>query len=154
MGHTKIQIVYYNIKARCINEKAKAYNRYGGRGITIYKSWINNSNLFYDYVSQLENYGKVGYQIDRINNDGNYEPGNLRWVNKSIQLANRNKFISNKTGYIGVYYSKRENKYRSSITVNKKRIEFGFFNSPEEANNYRNNYIIENNLMRYGFKCS
>ncbi len=78
MTGTRIYKNWANIKSRCFNSNDNDYPRYGGRGITIYPAWINDFQAFYDYVSTLENYHKPSYTLDRINNDGNYEPGNLK----------------------------------------------------------------------------
>lgn len=82
-----------NIKTRCFNANRKEWENYGGRGITMYKPWINNYELFKEWI--INNIGdrKEGYTIDRYpNNDGNYEPGNLRWADKLTQSRNRRKY--------------------------------------------------------------
>lgn len=80
-----------NIIDRCENKKYKGYSRYGGRGITICPEWRNSFLSFYTWA--INNGWKNGFQIDRINNDCNYEPSNCRFVT-SIE-NNRNK-CSNK----------------------------------------------------------
>lgn len=72
--------VYKSMKSRCYNKNNRAYKNYGERGITICKEWLNNFVDFYSW-SIDNNYSK-GLTIDRINNDGNYEPGNCRFVTK------------------------------------------------------------------------
>lgn len=71
---------------RCNNPQNKFYHRYGGRGITVCKEW-------HDYVEfaawSLSNGFDVGLSIDRINNNGNYEPCNCRWVSMKNQQNNR-----------------------------------------------------------------
>lgn len=86
---TKIYKCWDNMKNRCLNPKATGYKYWGGRGIKIYDEWINSFDKFYDYVSKLEHFGEEGYSLDRINNDGNYEPNNLRWATKYEQTHNR-----------------------------------------------------------------
>jgi len=89
MYHTKIYKVWGTMIQRCLNFKNKAYDDYGGRGIIVYKPWVKNFMVFYDYVSKLPHYGEQGYSLDRIENDGNYEPGNLRWATRVQQANNR-----------------------------------------------------------------
>ena len=93
MCHSKIHETWTNIKQRCFNPNNKAYKNYGERGITMYTAWIDDFQAFYEYVSTLEHYGEEGYTLDRENNDGNYEPGNLRWATKKEQQRNRRSNI-------------------------------------------------------------
>lgn len=80
--------VWNAIKMRCLNPNALAYPNYGGRGITVYSEWRNNFTAFYNYISMLEHFGEPGYSLDRINNDGNYEPGNIRYATYKEQALN------------------------------------------------------------------
>ena len=77
--------------ARCEDPKRKDFKYYGARGIEVYSKWHGEEGFkrFKAYVSKLENYGRKGYTLDRIDNDGDYEPGNLRWADKQTQNANR-----------------------------------------------------------------
>lgn len=89
MKSTKVYRAWQGIKQRCFNPKRKAYKNYGGRGITMYPEWVNDFQAFYDYVSKLPHFGEAGYSLDRINNDGNYEPDNVRWADRKTQSRNR-----------------------------------------------------------------
>lgn len=66
---------------RCTYSNHSAYHRYGGRGITICSEWRNDYRVFKRWA--LANNYKPGLSIDRINNDGNYEPSNCQWLTKS-----------------------------------------------------------------------
>ena len=61
---------------------------YGGRGIQVCEEW-HDPLVFFAYVMQLPRYGEPGYTLNRIDNDGNYEPGNIEWADKRTQAQNR-----------------------------------------------------------------
>jgi len=80
-SNTKLYGVWYAIKMRCLNKNNKRYSDYGGRGIKIYSSWEKNFSAFRDYIfASLGDKPSEDHSLDRIDNDGNYEPGNLRWA--------------------------------------------------------------------------
>lgn len=89
MKHTKLYSVWNTMKYRCFNENSKQFKDWGGRGITVCDEWKNDFQAFYDYVSKLPHFGEAGYSLDRINNDGNYEPNNVRWATRIEQNKNR-----------------------------------------------------------------
>jgi hypothetical protein len=66
------------MKQRCLNANCSKYQVYGGRGITICNEWLKFENFYRDMGDR-----PAGYSIDRINNDGNYEKDNCRWVSIS-----------------------------------------------------------------------
>jgi hypothetical protein len=78
--------VWANIKQRCLNKKQPKYNDYGGRGIIICKEWENSFEVFYKWC--LDNNWEKGLEIDRLDNNGNYKPGNCRFVNRSQNMNN------------------------------------------------------------------
>lgn len=78
----------YNIKSRCLNPKANAYYRYGGRGITICDRWLGKDGLK-NFSEDMGERPSPKHSVDRINNNGNYEPGNCRWATVKEQGANR-----------------------------------------------------------------
>jgi hypothetical protein len=71
---------------RCTDPKDDSFSYYGGRGISVCERWLNS------YPAFLENMGRKPspkHSLDRIDNDGNYEPGNCRWATKTQQMRNR-----------------------------------------------------------------
>ena len=88
-AHEKLYQVWFAIKKRCLDPRNKAFKNYGARGITMYSAWLNDFGAFQKYIS--ENLGprpSSRHSLDRINNDGHYEPGNLRWANDTTQARN------------------------------------------------------------------
>lgn len=81
--------VWKHIKQRCFDKNCKRYKDYGGRGITVCDRWKNSFEAFYEDVSKLPNFGKEGYTLDRIDNDGNYELLNCRWADNRTQGNNK-----------------------------------------------------------------
>ena len=84
---TKLYKTYSKIKDRCFNKNCKHYDNYGGRGITMCEEWRNNYQLFYNWA--IANGYKEGLSIDRINNNGNYEPSNCRFATSTVQNNNK-----------------------------------------------------------------
>lgn len=78
-----------NIKQRCYNSGNKSYPNYGGRGIGLAPEWMSASTFMADVVAQIGERPSEAHSFDRINNDGNYEPGNVRWATRSEQALNR-----------------------------------------------------------------
>lgn len=74
---------YHGARQRCTNPKANGYRNYGGRKIEF------RFSSFGEWFATLGPRPGPEYSVDRINNDGHYEPGNVRWATDSEQIANR-----------------------------------------------------------------
>lgn len=70
---------------RCHNPKASSYHNYGGRGIKVCQEWKDSFLKFFNHIGSRPT---PTHSIDRINNDGNYEPGNVRWATRHEQNLN------------------------------------------------------------------
>src|SRR3990167_9233467 len=88
---TRLYKIWEGMKSRCLNSNRKAYKNYGGRGITICNEWLEFIP-FRDWA--LSNGYKENLQINRINNDGNYEPSNCDFVPIKENLRNRRNTIT------------------------------------------------------------
>lgn len=84
MARTRIYKVWMGIRVRCTNPKERSYPNYGGRGIQICERWLTFENFLADMGDR-----PAGYEIDRIDNNGNYEPSNCRWVSRKVNLNNK-----------------------------------------------------------------
>ena len=78
--------VHQGMKSRCYNKRVKNYHRYGGRGVFICDEWLNDFEVFLKWAK--DNGYKKGLEIDRIDNNGNYEPYNCRFVTSEVNTRN------------------------------------------------------------------
>lgn len=88
---TRLYLIWQKMKDRCLNTNNSHYHRYGGRGIKVCDEWHNSFVPFYEWA--INNGYTEELTLDRIDNDGNYEPSNCRWVTMQEQCNNRSSNI-------------------------------------------------------------
>lgn len=82
---SRIYKIWHGIKQRCYNPNCGDSRNYGGRGIAMWPGWYTDIQAFADYVKEAPS---PKHTIDRIDNDGDYAPGNIRWGTKKQQANN------------------------------------------------------------------
>lgn len=128
LTNTKLYRIWAGIKQRCFNSNHKNYDRYKGRGITMCDAWKNDFMAFYNWA--INNGYKEGLTIERINNDGNYEPLNCRWATRQEQANNTSSnhyiifngekhTISEWSKKMGIKYKILEYRIRKGLSLEK-----------------------------------
>lgn len=145
MSHSIIYRRYRDMISRCFRKNACNYKHYGARGISVCDEWANKENGFLNFYnwSMMNGYNE-NLSIDRIDNDGNYEPSNCRWATKSVQnMSMRHK---NTSGYVGISKHSMSDRWYGRVKVDKKCHYTGMSKNIHEAAKMRNDYIISNGL--------
>lgn len=130
---------YAKMIDRCHNKNSSKYMYYGGRGIRVCERWLTS---FDNFLEDMEESFVEGYQLDRIDNDGNYEPNNCRWVSHSLNMQNRREF-KNKTNFPGVKETS-SGKFFGRVQKNKKKYKTKLYNTPEKA--YKELQLLKQSL--------
>jgi hypothetical protein len=130
-GHSRSSeyAIWRGMFTRTTKTSSESFHNYGGRGIAVCDRWRKFENFLADMGSRPSR----RHSIDRINNDGNYEPGNCRWATPSQQSRNARTPRTNRSGYRGVCWEKRCGKWMAQIRCNGKNFCLGYFDTPQRA---------------------
>ena len=130
MSRTKIYKQWAAMLDRCRKPGIlKVFHHYGGRGIKVCDHWHKFENFFADVGMPP----KDQTELDRIDNDGNYEPSNVRWANAMVQVRNQRKRRGCSSQYRGVTYWAARKKWVVGIKIGPRRRYLGIFADEEEA---------------------
>jgi hypothetical protein len=97
-----------SLRDRCCNPNNPNYKYYGGRGISVCDRWLTSFENFRD--DMLPSW-QDGLQLDRLDNNGNYEPLNCRWTTASINMKNRSCKAKIQSKYEGISWNTKRNKW-------------------------------------------
>lgn len=150
LTYSPLYSVWRAMLRRCYNPKSHGYKWYGNKGIKVCDEWNNEKNGYVNFYNwSIENgyreekmkSGKNKYTIDRIDNTKDYCPSNCRWVNYQTQLTNLPTLSTNKSGYTGISWNKRDKKWICVISIKNHSKCIGEYKTQKEAVEKRNEYI-------------
>lgn len=127
MARDGMKIRWRGMIRRCYDPSYIRYHRYGGRGIKVCKAWLDDIEQFRNDMGEPPT---SGHQIDRIDNDGNYEPSNCRWATRSVNGHNKPPSRASKH-YRGV--SPRKTSFQASIRADTRKLCIGSYMTETEA---------------------
>ena len=128
-----LYMTWHNMKHLCTSSDNKYYHNYGGRGISVHPAWLEVGNFIEVVLKEIGDRPE-GTTLDRINNDGNYVPGNIRWLRREEQQWNRRGWTNSSSKYKGVSYDPRYKKpWRARIISDKNLIELGRLATEDQA---------------------
>jgi hypothetical protein len=128
----KLLVAISHAILRCLNPSDASYKDYGGRGIKVQTEWVNDRAKFLAYLLTLPGHQNPKLFLDREDNNGHYEPGNLRFVTRVVSNQNqrRRRF---QTWSTGVTFDSKRGKWVSQWTSKGKTSYFGAYRTKKEA---------------------
>ena len=87
--HANVYSCWYMMRTRCNDPRHVAYESYGGRGIKVCAEWDNSETGFEEFLRHIGARPSMKYSVDRIDNDGGYYPGNVKWSTAKEQANNK-----------------------------------------------------------------
>jgi hypothetical protein len=119
-------LAWKNMKKRCSGERfAEWYGK-----VTVCARWVDSYEAFLEDVGRRPS---PQHSLDRINPAGNYDPGNVRWADKTTQSRNTKNHKTNKTGVRGVSFSVAKLRWRAAIYVGNRQKHLGYFDDFDDA---------------------
>lgn len=151
-SHDRVYMIWADMKSRCFDNNRVEYERYGGRGISVCDKWKNSFKAFYDDMGDPPG---DDYSIDRIDNNGNYEPGNCRWATTTQQSRNRRNCIVVEYEGEKMCVAELAEKIGKSATLIRSRLKSGWcldeaINTPPDTRNKKKWFIERKNKEYYG----
>jgi len=138
LSDTRLYKIWRAMVRRCMNPNSPGYGGYGGRGITVCEEWL-------DFPSFCKWAMGSGYsdvlELDRVDTNKGYCPGNCRFTTRTIQCQNRRKQSNNTSGYIGVSLSKRTGRFRAEAWPSGSHVVLGEFDTAIEAAKVRDAFV-------------
>jgi hypothetical protein len=121
--------VWQAMRGRCRIIGNGGFKRYGGRGILVCERWDN----FENFLADMGKRPSPKHSIERIDNDGDYEPGNCRWATNSEQQANKSTSRNNTSGVTGVNFNAATGNWNAWIKIHGTSLFLGAFDTKEHA---------------------
>lgn len=133
---------WQGMRQRCNNKKTNNYQHYGGRGIKVCERW----DSFANFLADMGERPSPRHTLDRIDNDGDYEPDNCKWSTRVEQISNRRMGRNNKSGVTGVSWHRVTNKWTAQACLNYEKIYLGVFATKQEAIAARKQWETSNHI--------
>ncbi len=127
MSYSPEYVIYIAAKARCTNPNSQRWYTHGARGI----KFLFGS--FEEFITAVGRRPSAEHSLDRPDNNGNYEVGNVRWATRSQQQRNKRKFVCKQRRGKGYYWHALSGKWMARLGFGGKRLYLGLFDTRKDA---------------------